>query len=83
MNKSLTRLLVYAHPLILLLLLIPAHTHKHFDLIVTAILSISVIFPLVLLVSAIVRPARFRFFAFLADLFVSIGLLLLMPSACS
>jgi len=83
MNQSLTRLLVYAHPLILLLMLIPAYPHQHFELVVTSILSIIVIFPLVLLVSAIARPARFRFFAFMADLFVSIGLLLLMMEACA
>jgi len=83
MNQSLTRLLVYVHPLILLLLLIPAYTHQYFDLVVTSILSVIVIFPMVLLLSVVVLPARFRFFAFLADLFVSIGLLLLMLEACS
>lgn len=75
MDKGTTRVLIYAHLASVFLFPI-AIIVLQIGLLFYVYLGIAFVIPLVFLISAIKDPQRFRFFAFLCDLFISLFQLL-------
>lgn len=85
MKKLATRVLIYAHLVLVFVFPIAIMavqracervTYLPSVLLIYVFLGIAFVMPLVFLISAIVNPQRFRFFAFLCDLGISIFQLL-------
>ena len=75
MDKEATRVLIYAHLASVFLFPIALMAFQN-GLLFYVYLGMAFVMPLVFLISAIKDPQRFRFFAFLCDLGISIFQLL-------